>query len=197
MSEKWNTTLKNDDLYRKLTDEELVEQIVKTKNPAPFEILYDRYSSFVYNKCHSFANSDAEAQDLAQDVFLRLFIKLGSFKGNSKFKTWLYALTYNFCINYVNRNSSKQIEKNSIQFEDYNLPLGESSKQSLFELKVDRLEKALNLVASEDKMILLLKYQDDISIKEISEIMEIGKSAVKMRLKRARERVILVHNKMK
>ncbi len=189
--------MKNEDLYRELTDEELVEQIVKSKNLVFFEVLYDRYSKVVYNKCYSFANNEAEAQDLAQDVFLRLFIKLSSFKGNSKFKTWLYALTYNYCINYVTRNSSKQIEKNSIQFEDYNLPLVETSKQSLFEIKVDRLEKALNLVAPEDKMILLLKYQDDIPIKEISEIMEIGKSAVKMRLKRARERIIIIHNKIR
>ena len=189
--------MKNGNLYRQLTDEELVEQIVQTKNLALFEVLYDRYSSVVFNKCHSFVKNDAEAQDLTQDVFLRLFIKLGSFKGNSKFKTWLYALMYNYCINYVNRNSSKQIEKNSIQFEDYNSPLVEASKESLFEIKVDRLKRALNLVAPEDKMILLLKYQDDMSIKEISEIMELGKSAVKMRLKRARQRIMLIHIKIK
>ncbi len=188
--------MRNEDLYRELTDEELVEQIVKSKNLALFEVLYDRYSSVVYNKCYSFANSEAEAQDLAQDVFLRLFIKLGSFKGNSKFTTWLYALTYNYCINYVNRNASKQIEKNAIQFENYHLKEEESSEQSLFELKVDKLEKALEVVAPEDKMILLLKYQDDMSIKELAEVMELGLSAVKMRLKRARERIIIVHNKM-
>jgi RNA polymerase sigma-70 factor (ECF subfamily) len=183
-------------LFRSLTDEELVIQIVKTKNTVLFEELYDRYSKVVYNKCLGFSKNEAEAKDLTQDVFIRLFVKLGSFKGNSKFSTWLYALTYNYCVNYVNRNASKKIEKNAVRFDDLNMDLMETSKSSLFELKVDKLEKALELIAPEDKMILLLKYQDEMPVSEISKILLIGKSAVKMRLKRARGRVINVCNKM-
>ena len=182
--------------YLGLTDEDLVIQIVNSKNTVLFEELYDRYSSVVYNKCYGFSKNEAEAQDLTQDVFLRLFVKLGSFKGDSKFSTWLYALTYNYCVNYVNRNAAKQIEKNAVRFEDLNLDLMETSKSSLFELKADKLQKALELIAPEDKMILLLKYQDEMPVSEISKILSIGKSAVKMRLKRARGRVINVCNKM-
>jgi RNA polymerase sigma-70 factor (ECF subfamily) len=188
--------LKNEELYRKLTDEELVDQIVKTKNAAPFEVLYDRYSSIVYNKCHSFAKNDAEAQDLAQDVFIRLYVKLGSFKKKSKFSTWLYALTYNYCVNYVSRNKSKKIKRNSVLFEEIDQNVVDVDKTSLFEIKVDNLQKAMEIVPPEDKMILLLKYQDDMRIKEISEILSIGKSAAKMRLKRARARVVGVYNKL-
>jgi len=123
---------------------------------------------------------------------------LGSFKGDSKFSTWLYALTYNYCVNYVKRNVSKQIQKNAVRFDDLELDFDEveTSNNSLFELKVDKLQKALEIVAPEDKMILLLKYQDQMPISEISKVLMIGKSAVKMRLKRARGRVINVCNKM-
>ena len=76
-----------------------------------FEVLYDRYATMVYNKCYGFANGVDEAKDLTQDVFLRVFIKLASFKGKSKFSTWLYAFTYNHCVNYVNRNTAKKFEK--------------------------------------------------------------------------------------
>jgi RNA polymerase sigma-70 factor (ECF subfamily) len=188
--------LKIIDSQRSLSDKELIEQIVANKNTRLFEVLYDRYSSVVYNKCYSFSRSEAEAQDLAQDVFLRVFIKLGSFTGKSKFTTWLYALTYNHCVNYVTRNASKQIQKNAISLESIDLELIETDKNSLFELKADKLEKALEIIAPEDKMILLLKYQDELSIKELSKVLLIEKSAVKMRLKRARARVAGVYNKL-
>ena len=96
-----------------LTDEMLVEAIVKTNDTLLFEVLYDRYATMVYNKCYGFANGADEAKDLTQDVFLRVFVKLGSFKGKSKFSTWLYAFTYNHCVNYVTRNTAKKFEKKS------------------------------------------------------------------------------------
>ena len=63
-------------------------------------------------------------------------------------------------------------------------------------MKADKLKKALDLLEPNDKIILLMKYQDDFSIKEISESIEIGESAVKMRLKRAREKVINVYKNL-
>ncbi len=188
--------MKIHDLNRNLSDEELVEQITESKNTLLFEVLYDRYSRIVFNKCLSFSRNEAEAQDLAQDVFIRVFIGLNSFIGNSKFSTWLYALTYNHCVNYVNRNVSKKIQKNAIRWEDFDQELIESDKSSLFELKAERLKLALEHVSPEDKMILLLKYQDDFSVKELSQVLFIKKSAVKMRLKRARARVFGVYKKL-
>ena len=85
----------------KLSDEDLINAIVKTNNTLLFEVLYDRYAGLVYNKCFGFAKDEDEAKDLTQDVFLKLFVKLASFKGKSKFSTWLYAFTYNHCVNYV------------------------------------------------------------------------------------------------
>lgn len=182
--------------YENHTDEELVEQIVKTKNAVLFGVLFDRYSKVVYNKCYSFAMDTEEAQDLAQDVFLKLFIKLGSFKGQSKFSTWLYAFTYNYCVNYIQRDVAKKIKNNAITFEQYDLPQTEYDESSLFELEISKLKKALEIISPEDKMILLLKYQDDFSIKELSEALVIGESAVKMRLKRARYKVVEAYNNL-
>ncbi|MEL6485029.1 MAG: sigma factor, partial [Bacteroidota bacterium] len=65
-----------DDSFAQLTDEELVARIVKNNNPLLFGKLYDRYAKMVYNKCYGFARSQDEAEDLTQDVFLQLFIKL-------------------------------------------------------------------------------------------------------------------------
>ena len=86
-----------------LSDNELIQKIVKTNDPNLFAVLYDRYVNMVYNKCYGFATSKEEAQDLTHDVFIKLFVKLRTFKGTAKFSTWLYSFTYNFCVNYITR----------------------------------------------------------------------------------------------
>lgn len=179
-----------------ISDEDLVNGIVKSNNTLLFEILYDRYAGMVFNKCLGFAKDHDEAQDLTQDVFLKLFVKLASFKGKSKFSTWLYAFTYNHCVNYVTRNKEKKIQKKTIEAKDIeNLSEVPTTDYSINELKVEKLKKVLNLISPNEKMILLLKYQDSLSIREISEALDLGESAVKMRLKRAKEKLITVYQK--
>lgn len=174
-----------------LTDEELVSKIVENNNTHLFAVLYDRYASVVYNKCYGFSKNKEEAQDLTHDVFVKLFVKLRTFKGKSKFSTWLYSFTYNFCVNYVQRDTNKKNERVTVvadqikETED-----DEIDDATLLELKADKLAKALEMIEPEQKMILLMKYQDDLSIKDIAKVLDLGESAVKMRLKRAKEKVV-------
>lgn len=195
ISNQFTTKLDSDDPYKDISDEELVKKIVEKKDSTLFGVLYDRYSKMVYNKCYGFAKSQKEAEDLTQDVFLMLFVKLGSFKGNSKFSTWLYSFTYNFCVNYVNRDKGRKIsdKANPIEDTEYKLSV-EVTDESLLDLQVEKLKKALELIEPEEKTLLLLKYQDGVSIKELEALLEIGSSAVKMRLKRAKARVIETYN---
>lgn len=187
--------MKTLDNINKLSDEDLVEAIVKTNNTLLFETLYDRYAGLVYNKCYGFAKDEDEAKDLTQDVFLKLFVKLASFKGMSKFSTWLYSFTYNHCVNYVTRNTSKKFEKQSVDYKDIeNLSEEEENDNSFLSMKVDKLKVALELISPEEKMILLMKYQDFLTIKEIEEALGIGQSAVKMRIKRAKDKLVTVYN---
>jgi RNA polymerase sigma-70 factor (ECF subfamily) len=181
------------DAIHSLTDEELVEAIVKTNDTMLFEVLYDRYSRMVYNKCYGFANGVDEAKDLTQDVFLRVFVKLASFKGRSKFSTWLYSFTYNHCVNYVTRNTAKKLEKKSISSEYVDIEnIGEDvdSTHEFQNMRVEHLKKVLQLISPDEKMIILLKYQENLSIKELAETLDIGESALKMRLKRAKEKLV-------
>tara|TARA_R110002124_G_scaffold140950_6_gene305391 strand:- start:2641 stop:3228 length:588 start_codon:yes stop_codon:yes gene_type:complete len=180
------------DAVHTLTDEALVEAIVKTNDTMLFEVLYDRYATMVYNKCYGFANGVDEAKDLTQDVFLRVFVKLASFKGKSKFSTWLYAFTYNHCVNYVTRNTAKKIEKKSISSDSIeNIGEDIDTTREFDNMRVEQLKKVMELISPDEKMLLLLKYQDNLSIKELAEALDIGESAVKMRLKRAKEKLVL------
>lgn len=177
------------------SDEDLVKAIVENNDTLLFEILYDRYATLVYNKCYGFARDEDEAKDLTQDVFLKLFVKLASFKGKSKFSTWLYSFTYNHCVNYVTRNTAKKFEKQSVDYKDIeNLSEEEDDDKSFLSMKVDKLKVVLELISPEEKMILLMKYQDFLTIKEIEEALGIGQSAVKMRIKRAKDKLVSMYN---
>jgi RNA polymerase sigma-70 factor (ECF subfamily) len=177
-----------------LSDEDLVKAIVKTNDTLLFEILYDRYAMLVFNKCYGFAKNEDEAKDLTQDVFLKLFVKLASFKGTAKFSTWLYAFTYNHCVNYVTRNTAKKFEKHSVDYADIENISDVEDESGFLDMKVEKLQEALELISPDEKMILLLKYQDFLSIKEIESVLDIGESAVKMRIKRAKDKLVAVYN---
>lgn len=184
--------VKNDD-GKNLGDEELVRKIVSSNDTDLFAVLYDRYADKVYRKCLSFSKSPDEAQDLTHDIFIRLFVKLRTFRGDSKFSTWLYSFTYNFCLNYVNRDVRK---KNTVRIDDApSLPEGPEYEDSyIYQLKTDKLQRALEKLDPDSKVVLLMKYQDDFSIQEIEESLDIGKSAAKMRLKRAKQKLIDIYN---
>ncbi|MEL6673119.1 MAG: sigma-70 family RNA polymerase sigma factor [Bacteroidota bacterium] len=172
--------------FRKQSDEEIIRAILEEGRTELFGILYDRYSDKVFRKCISFVRDKDMAQDMAQDVLLKVFTQLNKFKGKSRFSTWLYAITYNFCVEYYRRNSrygTVDIDEGPELSED------SEDDKDLLDLRVEKLKGALEKVSAEDKMILLMKYQDDASIRELMEQLEISESAVKMRLARARSRV--------
>ncbi|RMG68368.1 MAG: sigma-70 family RNA polymerase sigma factor [Bacteroidetes bacterium] len=173
--------------YHKATDEAIISAITEEGKAELFGILYDRYADKVFRKCISFVKDPDPARDLAQDILLKVFTQLSRFKGNSRFSTWLYAVTYNHCVEHYRRHS--RFKKVDI---DQGPDLAEENnelEQDLLALRADKLQKALDRIPPEDKMLLLLKYQDDTPIKELMEQLDISESAVKMRLARARQRV--------
>lgn len=177
-----------------IEDELLVSEIVASNNTHLFAQLYDRYAEKVYSKCLSFSKSAEEAQDLTHDIFIQLFLKLKTFKGKSKFSTWLYSFTYNFCLNYVQRDRKKKndlfkdISHDNFSIED------EIPDTEIYQMKANKLKVSLDEIAPEYKMILLMKYQDDFSIKDIAASLNLGESAVKMRIKRAKEKLIQIYS---
>ena len=180
----------------KLTDEVLVDLIVRSKDPLLFKVLYERYVIIVFNKCLSFSKNTQEAEDICQDIFLKLLVKIHSFKGTSKFSTWLYSFTYNHCVNYYHRNKFKKFEKNISNIEQMcDELIAQSSDEDLGQLlKLEKLSEALELILIKDKQILMMKYKEFKSIKDLMELHNLGESAVKMRLKRAKEKLLGVYN---
>lgn len=169
----------------KLSDEELVQQYIVTQRNLYFEVIYERYSQKVYRKCYSFVNDSAKAEDLAHDIFLKVITKLGTFKENSRFSTWLYSITYNYCMDSLRREKRTKEEQMDENF-DFS---EEEVDQEILGMKSEVLKKSLQEITAEERTMLLMKYQDDFSIKEIADSFNISESATKMRLMRTKEKM--------
>lgn len=175
----------------------LVELIVEYGKTHYFEVLYDRYAHFVYNKCFWFVNEEEEAKDLTQEIFIKIYLNLPKFKGNSKLSTWIYSITVHTSIKYINKNKNKSIllSENHLnsQYINENADISEPSDAELLDINYEILQEILNVLPVSDKMLLLMKYQDNLSINQIVEILNVKESAVKMRLLRAKKKVMELH----
>lgn len=170
------------------TDYELIDRLLKDADSKWFGILYDRYASKVYNKCLGLIHDRDVAMDLTHDIFVKAFIHIGSFKRNSSFYTWLYTIVYNSCIDYLKK--SNQYKTVNAGKEVLNTLAEEVEDEALLTIEYDRLQALLEKIPTEDKVVLMMKYQDKLSIQDISQVFGIGGSAVKMRINRAKKKIL-------
>lgn len=178
---------------RKIPDDELIDLYLASQSQEHFSMLYGRYSDKVYSKCLSLLKNEAAAQDAAQDVFLKIFLNLAKFNKKSRFSTWVYSITYNYCIDYLRR---KKKEKTILTDEEEGVePIEEDfDEKEILEMEIERLAFILDKLPPEDKLVLLMKYREDLSIKDISKAFDKSESAIKMKLKRAKNKVRKLYN---
>ena len=132
------------------------------------------------------------AKDATQEIFTKIFLNLSKFSGRSKFSTWIYSITYNFCIDTI-RKRKKEKKLFSDEIDDAPDIIEEIPDEALLEMEIKRLKRVLNEIPSGDRAVLLMKYQDDFSIKEIAEILDKTESAIKMKIKRAKHKAQKVY----
>jgi RNA polymerase sigma factor (sigma-70 family) len=171
--------------FKHLRDEDIVALYVETQMNSYFEEIYERYADKVYRKCYSFTYNQEKAEDFTHDIFLKLILKIGTFKENAKFSTWLYSITYNFCMDQI-RVGKKLNEVPIAENFDPEIP---DDDDEIISMQSSGLKKSMENIPSDEKALLLMKYQDDFSIKEIAETLNISESAVKMRLLRSKEKL--------
>lgn len=174
-----------------MSDEAALEQYLLTQNVSYFNLLYDRYTNKVYSKCISMLKDGEKAEDATQEIFVKVLLSLSKFNGKSKFSTWLYSITYNFCIDIIRKDKKEIIssleDNTKFDIED------NIEDSEIMETNVYRLKEVLGLMNVEDKSILMMKYQDDLSIKEICDVMDKTESAIKMKILRAKERFLKIY----
>ena len=183
------------DVYSKVEDIDLIRKYLRTKDSKCFSALYKKYSGKVYGKCLSLLREEHLAKDATQDIFLKIFLNLGQFGGQSRFSTWVYSITYNYCIDTI-RKRKKMANIFSDEMERLPDLIDEVPDEDLLTMQVDRLREVLNEIPVGDKAVLLMKYQDGLQIKDIANILNKTESAIKMKIKRAKHKAQTVYKKL-
>lgn len=170
----------------KMRDLEVIHNYLETQASICFNLLYERYSAKIYGKCLSLLRDEALAEDAMQEIFTKIFLNLSRFGEKSKFSTWVYSITYNYCIDYLRRKKKQDLFSDDLE----NAPdlADDVPDAEILDMEVKQLKEVLKQIPDGDRAILLMKYQDEMSIKEIAEILDKTESAVKMQLKRAKEK---------
>jgi RNA polymerase sigma-70 factor (ECF subfamily) len=161
---------------------------VKKGDESAFEELVSRHYHSVYNFANRFLLDAANAEDVTQEVFLRVFRAAKTYTVRAKFSTWLYTITKNLCFNELRRKRSVNI----LSIEDEMLPeipsLDDSpvSRLEKKEIRVKVLDAVRVLPANLRVAVLLLKYHG-LSYEEVAEILGCTVNAIKLRLHRAKD----------
>lgn len=189
----------NSPALRELSDEALVRRMGETGDRSSFGIIYERYQRRVLSRAYTMVGDPEEAQDLSQEVFLKLFKNAAKYKQQSAFAAWFKVLTYNVVIDELRK--TQRIRLVPLPEDDQGLPVLTDDENGIrekrmFEMLHERLMHLLELVPAEEKMMLLMKYRDDIPVKTIADTFGLGESAVKMRLRRGRMKVLELDRSM-
>ena len=159
-----------------------------------FAHLIDKYKNMAYTLAMKIVKNREDAEEVAQDSFLKAYQKLEGFKGQSKFSTWLYTIVYRSALTKVRK---KKLETSDIDSyvidnhrEDHDFPQLEAIKNGEQQKYV---KKAIDNLGEADALIITLFYLHDNSIEEIKEITDMSESNVKVRLFRARKKL---HNEL-
>jgi RNA polymerase sigma factor (sigma-70 family) len=178
-------------LVNKHSDTDLVLKIQEKNDRKSFTDLYGRYIKKVENKCYSILRDRQLSADFANDIMSHAFEKLPTFKGSSTFSTWLYTITYNHCIDYLRKK--KKIHYPSYD-RDHEIPeIIDENQEDLSEFTYQQLLEIMEKLHPEEKAMILMKYRDDLTIKQVAQALRISESAAKMRLKRAKARVVYLY----
>ncbi|MBN1927499.1 MAG: RNA polymerase sigma factor [Prolixibacteraceae bacterium] len=172
-----------------MTDDSVYIQNVLKGDKAAYSYLVDKYADMVYSLAFKLIRNEADAEDLAQDVFIEVYKSLSKFRGKSKFSTWVYRITYNRAISFLRKNRPEFSSQDEVFLENK----GGSEVQFDLLNETDDPEKvlqnAIKKLADDEQMMLALHYFENQSIDEISKIMGISVSNVKIKMFRSRKKL--------
>lgn len=160
-----------------------------TSVPEEFAELYNQHSRAIYYLCLRFLSDPDKAQDATHDVFLKAFRKMGQFRGEASFRTWLYRIAINHCHNLQQAWNERHMLSNADEAIFENAAARTDSPLRVLETKElgRRIQKALDALPAEYRLILLLVADQQLSYEQVGALTEQSTDAVRGKLHRARK----------
>jgi RNA polymerase sigma-70 factor (ECF subfamily) len=156
-----------------------------------FEQVYNSASGFVYNVAFRITNNRSDAEDVTQDVFMRIFRGLKDFKFESSFKTWAYRITVNTAINKYRQSLRENNRRREYKSEaDRQLSTDKTNEFIDNENAEKDVASLLNKLDAGQRACIVLREIEGLSYKEMSELLKININTVRSRLRRARQALL-------
>ena len=158
-----------------------------------FAYLVDNYKDMVYSLAYKMTKNKEESEEVSQDTFIKAYKNLNKFKGESKFSTWLYRIAYHTSLDQIKKNKN-----NNATFEIHEVTLNQIQSADDILQGIERKERAkimdecLLRLPEEERSILWMFYYDELSLKEIVEVTSLSEANVKVKLHRARKRLLTI-----
>jgi len=149
-----------------------------------YEVLIRRHGARLRGLCRRWVHDYAEAEDLAQEVMLKVFFQLPRFRADAAFTSWLWRIAANQCMDHLRKQAARPLDL----LEELPDQSDGGRNRSLTETELDA-HRLLALLAPEERMVVLLRLFADLEFEEIASALEIGTSAAKMRYQRALQRL--------
>jgi RNA polymerase sigma-70 factor (ECF subfamily) len=161
-------------------DAELIRRAIQ-RDASAFRALYEKYKDKVFMTVNRIVGNYEEAVDVTQDVFIKIYHDLGSFQFQSKFSTWLYRIAVNFSINKVNETERHGRTHRKMAYDN------KPAENPPAPLPTERIHQAIQNLNPKLKMVVVLRYLQELSYEEIAEVLDLSIGTVKSRLHLAHE----------
>lgn len=169
-----------------MSDEILIKEVIAGNNAA-FKTLMERYQLLVFRTVMGFVHLKEDAEDITQEVFIRVYQSLHTFQGESEFSTWIYRIIVNMSLNFLRSNRKKRL----LQSLEALFILRSEEKTPLEELESTerdrRIRKAIDSLPEKQRMAFILSRYEELSQKKIATIMNRSEGAVEQLLQRAKK----------
>ena len=170
-------------------DEKIINQII-AGDPNAFSVLVDRYKDLVFTLSLKMLKNREEAEEVAQDTFIKVFKSLSKFKGDSKFSTWIYKVTYNSCLDRLKKNKKEQLKVAIDEYTEHQVKTIDNALENMVEEERQQAIKAcLELLPPDDSFLLTLYYFEEQSLDEIAKVVGLTANNVKVKLFRSRKKL--------
>ncbi len=152
-----------------------------------FSYLVNQYQNVVFSIALKVLKNREDAEEMAQEAFIKAFRSIHTFQGKSKFSTWMFSITYNTCITYARKKKirTSPIEQVQVNEGEDDGNFGEFPEEA----RTRYLELALKQLSEEDYMLVVFHYYEDQTIEEISQVTGLSNANVKVKLFRARKKL--------
>lgn len=158
-----------------------------------FTVLVNQYKVMVFSLALKMLKSREEAEEIAQDSFIKAYRSLAKYKGEARFSTWLYTITYNTCLDRIRKNKREQPVVAIDEYTENRLSAMDNTLSSLeAKERKQMIQDCLLLLPVEDSFLLTLFYFEEQSVKEIARIMGTNSNHVKIKLYRSRKKLATV-----